>query len=126
MIAGSSTQDEAGEFLERFVALYNAGVRTRDFSGLLAMIADDAVLDFEGVSERAPLSGKLAIAQHFEDDPPDNCIRIKRWKKRADELVAEFTWVDIPEGGGCLLVEPRDGRAARITIAFGGPRRLFR
>lgn len=126
MIAGSSTQDEAGEFLERVVAVYNAGVRTRDFSGLLAMLTDDAVLDFEGVSERAPLSGKLAIAEHFEDDPPDNCIRVKRWKKRGDEIVAEFTWVDIPEGGGCLLLQTQAGRAARITIVFGGPSRLFR
>jgi|SRR6185437_7844946 len=126
MIAGSSTQDDAAEFIERIASLYNAGVRTRDFSGLLAMLTDDAILDFEGVAERAPLSGLDEIAQHFEDDPPDNCIRIKRWKKRGDEIVAEFTWTDIPEGGGCLLIEARDGRAARITIAFGGPSRLFR
>jgi len=126
MIAGPSTQDEAGGFLERIVSLYNTGVRTRDFRGLLSILTDDAVLDFEGVSERAPLSGKAAIAQHFEDDPPDNCIRVKRWKMRGDEIVAEFTWTDIPEGGGCLLILTSEAHASRITIALGGPDRRFR
>ncbi|HKU67908.1 MAG TPA: hypothetical protein VJP85_09030 [Candidatus Baltobacteraceae bacterium] len=126
MIAGPSTHDEAGELLERIISLYNAGVQTRDFSGLLALLTDDAVLDFEGVSERAPLRGKQAIAQHLEDDPPDDAIRVKRWKRRDGEIVAEFSWADIPEGGGCLIVRAREGCVAQLTIALGGPRRSFR
>lgn len=126
MIAGSPTQDEAGEFLAQIVSLYNTGVRTRDFAPFLALLADDAVLDFEGVSERGPLEGKDAIEQHLRDDPPDDAIRIKRWKYAGETIVAEFSWTDIPEGGGCLFVERSDGRVARLTIALGGPRRLFR
>lgn len=126
MIAGSLTHDEAGRFLAQLASLYNAGVRTRDFRGFLTMLTDDAVLDFEGVSERGPFTGKPAIAQHFQDDPPDDGIRITRWKYEGGEIVAEFSWTDIPEGAGCLFVEPRDGRAARLTMALGGPRRLFR
>ncbi len=126
MIADSPTNDEAGELLSELVSLYNAGVRTRNFSGLLALLADDAVFTFEGTSDRGPLVGKPAIAQHFQDDPPDDAVRIVRWKRQGNEIAAQFGWLDIPEGGGCLYVEPRNGRVLRLTIAFGGPRRAFR
>lgn len=126
MIAGPSMHDEAGEILTQIVSAYNAGVRTRDFSGFLALLADDAVFDFEGVSERGPLEGKATIARHFGDDPPDDPIRVKRWRSGAGQIVAEFAWADIPEGGGCLFIEPREGRVARLTLALGRPRRLFR
>lgn len=126
VIAGPSTHDEAGAFLERAVSLYNAGVRTRDFSGFLGLLTDDAVLDFEGTSERGPFTGKRSIAQHFADDPPDDAIVVKRWKYLDAEIEAEFTWQDIPEGGGCLLLEPRGDRIARLTMALGGPRCRFR
>jgi SnoaL-like protein len=125
-IAGPSMHDEAGAFLAKIVSLYNAGVRTRDFSGFLDLLTDDAIFDFEGTSERGPLEGKRAIAQHFADDPPDDAIRVKRWKQRDEAIVAEFSWSDIPEGGGCLFITPREDRVARITIVLGGPRRLFR
>lgn len=126
MIAGSARDDEAAELLERCIALYNAGVSTRDFRGFLALFTEDAVLDFEGVPDRGPLVGKAAIAQHFDDDPPDDQLRIKRWKTDGAHVVAEFGWLDIPEGGGCLFIEPRDRHIRRVTIALGGPRRLFR
>lgn len=118
-------QDEAGEFLQQVVALYNTGVRTRDFRGFVALLTDDAVLDFEGTSELRPFRGKAAIMQHFEDDPPDDGIRIKRWKQNGAEIAAEFTWLDIPEGRGCLYIERRETQIAGITVAFGGPRCRF-
>lgn len=126
MTAGPSTHDEAGELLIKCVALYNSGVRTRDFSAFLALLTDDAVLEFEGLPERGPLTGKDDIARHLDDDPPDDGITIKRWKQRNHTIVAEFAWTDIPEGGGCLIVEPRDDRVARLTMAVGGPGRRFR
>lgn len=126
MMTDPSAHDEAGEFLERIVSLYNTGVRTRDFGGFLALLGEDSVFDFEGVPERGALTGKAAIAQHFADDPPDDEIRIARWKHSGAGIVAEFFWADIPEGSGCLFVEPRDGFIDRLTIAVGGPRRKFR
>jgi hypothetical protein len=113
------------DLLEACVALYNSGVRTRDFSGLLALLTDDATMEFEG-SERGPLIGKRAIAAHFEDEPPDDPICVKRWKRDRDSIVAEFSWTDIPEGGGCLILRPRDAHIASLTIALGGPRCRFR
>jgi hypothetical protein len=126
MIAGPSMQDEAGEFLHHVVALYNTGVRTRDFSAFVALLTDDAVLDFEGTSEIRPFQGKAAIAQHFDDDPPDDGIRVKRWKETGNEIAAEFGWLDIPEGHGCLYIERRETQIARIVVALGGPRCRFR
>lgn len=126
MIAGSLTYDEAGQLLERCIALYNAGVRTRDFSGFLALLTEDAVLEFEGIPERGPLTGKNAIAQHLRDDPPDDELKVTRWKTDGAQIVAQFSWTDIPESGGCLLVRARDSRAEHITIVLGGPRRAFR
>lgn len=126
MITDSSAHGEAGEFLERIVSLYNAGVRTRNFDGFLALLGENSVLDFEGVPERGELTGKAAIAQHFIDDPPDDPITVTRWKSSGNAIVAEFRWADIPEGSGCLFIEPRDGYIERITIAVGGPRRKFR
>lgn len=126
MIAGSATDDQARELLERCIVAYNTGVRTHDFSGFLALLTEDAVLDFEGVPDRGPLSGKVAIAQHFEDDPPEDQLRIVRWKTNGSHIVAEFSWTDIPESGGCLLVRPADSHIERITMVLGGPRRAFR
>lgn len=125
MIAGVA-REEAGKLLEQCISSYNAGVRTRDFRGFLALLTEDAVLDFEGIPERGPLTGKAAIAQHLQDDPPDDQLQINRWKTDGSDIAAEFSWTDIPESGGCLLVRARGPRAERITIVLGGPRRAFR
>lgn len=126
MIAGPFTDDEAGEILERCIAAYNAGVRTHDFGSFLALLTDDAQLDFEGVPDRGPLVGKAAISQHFADDPPDDQVRVTRWRIDGRQIIAEFTWLDIPESGGCIIVRPSEMRVAGVTIVLGGPRRRFR
>jgi hypothetical protein len=126
MIAGPSTHDQAPQILERCIAAYNAGVRTRDFRSFLALLTEDAQLDFEGVPDRGPLVGKEAIRQHFADDPPDDQVRIERWKINGSQIVAEFSWMDIPESGGCLILGTADAYLARMTIVLGGPRRRFR
>lgn len=125
MIAGSCTHDEAGELLERCISAYNAGVRTRDFAAFLALLTDDAVLDFEGIPDRGPFRGKAAIAGHFENDPPDDPVRVKRWKFDGSKIVAEFTWIGIPEGHACLLMTPRGRQIAHVIVALGGPHCSF-
>lgn len=107
------------------MSLYNTGVRTCEFSGVIALFADDGALDFEGVPGRGAFTGKAAIAQHFIDDPPEDEIFVTRWKHAGDSIIAEFRWTDIPEGGGCLFVQRREGSIARLTIVLGGPRRAF-
>lgn len=116
------TQEQASALLERQVAAYNAAVRSGDFSHFVALFTDDAVVDFEGVPERGPLVGREAIAENYRENPPDDEIRVKRWKLKDGKIAAEFYWRDIPEAiGGCIIIEPRDDKVARLTIAVGGP-----
>jgi hypothetical protein len=122
MQAAFPTQEEAGKLLERLVALFNTSVRSRDFSEYVEMFQDDAVVDYEGVPERGPLEGKPAIAQRFADEPPDDEVRVTRWKYDGGRILAQFVWKDIPEArGGALVIVPRGDKIAHLTIAFGGP-----
>lgn len=116
------TADQAEELLQRHVAAFNAGVRTGDFSAFVDQFTDDAVMDFEGIPESGPFVGRVAIAERYLSDPPDDEILVKRWKIEGDKIVAEFYWSDIREAiGGCFSIVPRDRKIARLTIALGGP-----
>ena len=93
-------------FLQQFVEIFNDAAERRDFARFVGLFADNAVLEFDGLP--APdVRGKPAIAQHYRDDPPDDRMRILRWKTlRTGEIAAEFQWSDIPEArGGCLIVK---------------------
>jgi hypothetical protein len=123
----SYTPEQAEHLLERHVAAFNAGARTGDFRSFVSLFTDDAVIDFEGIPERGPIEGREAIATRYREEPPDDEIRVKRWKLQDNTIVAEFYWKDAPEArGGCFVLEPRDDRIARLTIALGGPRCRFR
>lgn len=118
----SLTSEDAGKFLELYVALYNAAVRSGEADAMLERFADDAILDFEGVPDWGPFEGKAAISQRFYENPPDDEVRVTRWKYDRGRIVAEFRWKDIPEArGGCFVITPRAGKIAHLTVALGGP-----
>lgn len=118
----SYTTGQAEQLLKKFVAAFNTGVRTGDFSHVVEFFTDDAALDFEGIPERGPILGRDDIAAHYREDPPDDEILVKRWKMQHNGIAAEFYWRDVPEAvGGCAFIEPRGDRIARLTIAVGGP-----
>ena len=122
MQAAFPTSEEAGKFLERVVALFNACVRRCDFSEYVQLFEDQAVIDYEGIPERGPIIGKAEIAEHFQCDAPDDEIHVTRWKWDGRRIMAQFVWKDIPEAtGGAVVIEPRDDKIARLTLAFGGP-----
>jgi hypothetical protein len=122
MNADSLTRDDAGKLLERCIGAFNEGVRTGDFSAFLENFTEDAVLDFEGIPDWGPFEGRDAITVRIERDPPDDEIKVMRWRYDRDRICAEFRWKDIPEArGGDMLIVPRDGLIQRLTIAFGGP-----
>jgi hypothetical protein len=123
----SPTSEEAGKLLERLVARFNAAVRTCDFSEYLELFTEDAAIDFEGVPERGPIEGKAALVAHFRDDPPDDQIRVTRWKYDGMRVIAQFVWTDIPEAsGGVFVIVLRDHQISRLTLAFGGPAARWR
>jgi steroid Delta-isomerase len=97
--------------LEEHVARFNEGVRTGDWSSMLELLADDAVLEFEGIPV-GPFHGKDAVGAAYRAQPPD------------DEIVLldggpEYAWSRAPTvKAGELHVEERDGRIARLLVVY--------
>lgn len=121
------TSEQAQAFLERLVAAFNAGVHSGDFSAYANLFTENGTLEFEGVNDWGPFTGPAEIARRFREDPPDDEIRVTRWKTAAGRIVAEFRWTDLPEAiGGCIIAVPSGDRIARLTVALGGPHYAFR
>jgi steroid Delta-isomerase len=93
-----------------YLARFNHGVRTGDWSQLLELLTDDCVLEFEGIPV-GPFHGKAAIAEAYESQPP------------SDEIVDlgddRYAWAADPETpAGVLHLDVRDGRVARIQVEY--------
>jgi steroid delta-isomerase len=103
------------EVLDRHVAGFNEGVRTGDWSAMLAQLDDDAELEFAGIPV-GPFAGKAAIAEAYRAQPPD------------DELVAleslgehaiVYAWSSEPSRpAGELHLTVEDGRVTRIRVLY--------
>jgi ketosteroid isomerase-like protein len=89
---------------------FNEGVRTGDWSRMLALLHDDAELEFAGIPV-GPFRGKQAIRDAYEQQPPD------------DEIVLlagdAYAWAGEPAlRAGELRLEERDGKIARIRVQY--------
>ncbi|HEY3541088.1 MAG TPA: nuclear transport factor 2 family protein [Gaiellaceae bacterium] len=94
-----------------YVAAFNAGVRTGDWAAMLALVHDDATLEFVGIPV-GPFHGRAAIGEAYMQQPPD------------DELVllddTTYAWAREPERpAGELHLEERDGEITRISVHYG-------
>ena len=96
--------------LREHVERFNHGVRTGDWTPMLAKFADEAELVFEGVPV-APFRGKEAIAAAYRDRPPDDEI----------DLLADggYAWRrDSGRRAGELRLETADGQITRLVVTF--------
>ena len=89
---------------------FNEGVRTGDWSRMLALLHDDAELEFTGIPV-GPFRGKDAIRAAYEAQPPD------------DEIVLldgdAYAWAANPtQRAGELHLEERGGAIARIRVDY--------
>lgn len=95
---------------DEYVARFNEGVRSGDWSDMLELLHDDAELEFVGIPV-GPFHGRDAIAEAYRAQPPD------------DELVLldgeRYAWAKEPTrpAGELQLVE-RAGRIARIRVLY--------
>ena len=97
--------------LEREVAAFNEGVRTGDWSSLVALFAEDADLEFEGVPV-GPFHSREAIAEAYRTMPPDDEIVLLDGGPR-------YAWSKEPERpAGELQLEERDGRIVRLRVLY--------
>jgi hypothetical protein len=95
-----------------YVAAFNRGVRTGDWTAMLDLVADDATLEFVGIPV-GPFHGRAAIEAAYAEQPPD------------DEIVllddARYAWARDPShaAGELQLEEDEAGRISRIRVLYG-------
>jgi len=97
--------------LEREVEAFNEGVRTGDWSPLVALFAEDAVLEFDGIPV-GPFHGREAIAEAYRSMPPDDEILLLDGGPR-------YAWSKEPERpAGELRLEERGSRIVRLLVVY--------
>ncbi len=97
--------------LDREVAAFNEGVRSGDWSALVALFTDDAELEFVGIPV-GPFHGRKAIAGAYRAQPPDDEIVLLDGGPR-------YAWSRDPERpAGELHLEERDGAIARLRVLY--------
>jgi hypothetical protein len=105
--------------LDDHVARFNDGVRTGDFSAMIAALAPDAELRFEGIPV-GPFHGRDAIAEAYRARPPDDELVVLDRREEDDELVATYAWAAEPTvPAGELRLATRDGAIGRVVVRYG-------
>ena len=94
-----------------YVARFNEGVRSGDWSSMLELLDDDCELEFVGIPV-GPFAGRDAIAAAYAAQPPDDEIVLL-------EGGSAYAWAREPEvRAGELLLAELDGRIAKITVVY--------
>ena len=105
--------------LEEHVERFNQGVRSGDFTPMVAAFAEDAELHFEGVPV-GPFIGRDAIDAAYREQPPDDEVEILGSEVRDGVIVARYAWLR-EEGrqAGEMRLTPRDGQIEKLVVTFG-------
>ena len=93
-----------------YVARFNEGVRTGDWTRMLELVHDEATLEFVGIPV-GPFRGRDAIGEAYRTQPPD------------DQLVLldgnRYAWAkDRERPAGELHLEEHDGKISRIRVLY--------
>ena len=111
--------------LRRYIAQLNHGVRSGDFTSMLAELTDDAQLVFEGIPV-GPFHGREAIGAVYRLHPPDDEFQLLE----VDEdgyggANGSYAWSERPGVvAGEVHVTVRGGRIARVLVRYGDDGRL--
>jgi hypothetical protein len=110
--------DDPIAVLRAHVRRFNDAVRSGDFSEMLGGIAADAVREFEGVPV-GPFVGRDAITDAYQDQPPDDEIRLLGAPRvRGDVVESDYAWADDGRHAGRMIVTVRDGLIISLTVTF--------
>jgi hypothetical protein len=105
--------------LEQHVSRFNEGVRSGDFTPMVAAFAEDAELHFEGVPV-GPFVGRDAIDAAYREQPPDDEIEILGFEERDGVVVARYAWLrDEGRQAGEMLLTPRGDQIQKLVVTFG-------
>jgi steroid Delta-isomerase len=118
--AGGGEPGAGLALLTGHVARFNAGVRGGDFGAMVDGFTDDAELVFEGIPV-GPFRGRDAISAAYRAQPPDDEIELLDAEEGGQgRVVATYAWRRRPGiPAGTLVLEPRDGRIARLVVRYG-------
>jgi hypothetical protein len=99
--------------LAEYVKRHNLGVRTRDFSELLELLDEQAVLTFHGLP-LGPFATKRAIAGAFAERGPDEELVL------LDES-GTYAWQTNPSvAAGHIRIESHGGKITAIDVTALG------
>ena len=106
------------DLLHDHVERFNAAVRSGDWEPMLDAFADDAEMEFRGISV-GPFAGKKAIAAAYREQPPDDQMRVLEERERAGRVEARYAWLREPDvAAGEMLLTPRDGKIEKLVVTF--------
>ena len=105
--------------LEEHVERFNRGVRSGDFTPMVAAFTEDAELEFEGVPA-GPFVGRDAIEAAYREQPPDDEIAILGAEEQDGVVVARYAWLrDEGRQAGEMRLTPRNDRIQKLVVTFG-------
>jgi steroid delta-isomerase len=97
--------------------LFNASVRSGDFSDFVATFTEDAVMTFEDVPV-GPFHGRAVIARAYAEQPPTDTMETVSVEETAEDTAhVRFNWVG--GGSGSMRLRWRDGRVSELAVSFG-------
>jgi hypothetical protein len=103
------------DVLDRHIAGFNEGVRTGDWSAMLAQLDDAAALEFLGIPV-GPFRGKEAIAEAYRAQPPDD--ELVALDPRGEHAVV-YAWSRDPaRPAGELHLAVSEGRVTHIRVLY--------
>jgi RimJ/RimL family protein N-acetyltransferase len=106
------------DLLYEYVGRLNEGVRSGDWQALSELLADDAVIEFEGVPV-GPFAGRDAIVAAYRERPPDDEVRILAAEEEDGTVVARYSWAADPErDAGSLVLAIEDGNLTRLQVSL--------
>ncbi|HZN75444.1 MAG TPA: nuclear transport factor 2 family protein [Micromonosporaceae bacterium] len=96
--------------------LFNAAVRSGDFTRFVATFAPDAVMRFVNVPA-GPYVGRDMIAQAYREQPPTDTMTLTSVEALAsDSALVRFTWD--AGGTGTMTVRWTGPWVAELTVSF--------
>ena len=102
--------------VDHHIELFNAAVRSGDWSPFLGTFTDDAVMDFSDLP-LGPYRGRDAIETAYATQPPEDTLSVDCVDETAPATTRiRFSW---DHGGtGTMIIEWREDRVAGLEIAF--------
>jgi drug/metabolite transporter (DMT)-like permease len=114
VVGSRRVSDLMDEHIERF----NGGVRTGDWAPMIGGFSADAEMEFRGVPV-GPFVGRDAIAAAYEQQPPDDQMRVLEHRQVDGRIEARYAWLAEPEvAAGEMFLTPEDGAIRKLVVTF--------